>query len=342
MNKQILALAVASALSVPAAASAAQVVGDALEIYGKVHVSLDAVDNDTDSNLSIASNSSRLGFKGTMDLNEALDAFYKIESKVVFDESGSNLASRNTYVGVSGGWGSILTGYRDTPLKDVRGKFDLFGDTVGDARSVLGNSGTFDTRAKNVLMYSLPKTGGFDLDAMYSTAYDGDDIAGQDDNDFDLTSVRAGYKINGFYITGAIESQSQGAADDLEAMRAVATYALKNTRFGFIWENLDFGADEQSGYGLNAAYKMGANTFKAQYLITDESDNGTDNGASMLSVGVDHKLAKTTSLYAMYSVVDNDANAGFQIAGGHDSDKYAVATPGDSVSALSLGMVHKF
>lgn len=341
MNKQILALAVAGALSTPAA-HAVEVAGDALEVYGKIHVSVDAVDNDTDSNLSIASNSSRLGFKGKVDLSEALDAFYKIESKVVFDESGSNLASRDTYVGLSGGWGSVLAGYRDTPLKDVRGKFDLFGDTVGDARSVLGNGGTFDKRARNVLMYSLPKAGGFDLDAMYSTAYDGDDIQGQDDNDFDLTSVRAGYRAGGLYLTAALESQSQGPAEDLEAMRAVATYALDKARFGLIWENLDFGIDEQSGYGVNAAYTLGANTLKAQYLITDDSDNGTDNGASMLSVGVDRKLAKTTSLYAMYAMVDNDANAGFQIAGGHDSDKYAVANPGDTVSAISVGVVHKF
>lgn len=341
MNRKIFALALAGAFSTPAAHSA-QLAGEALEIYGKIHVSADAVDNDTDSNLSIASNSSRLGFKGKVDLNDALGAFYKIESKVVFDESGSNLASRNTYIGLNGGWGSLLAGYRDTPLKDVRGKFDLFGDTVGDARSVLGGDGAFDKRAKNVLMYSLPDAGGFELDAMYSTAWDAQDVEGLDDNDFDLTSVRAGYRTGGLYLSAAMESQSHGTAEDRDAMRAVATYTIDNLRLGLIWENLDFGTDEQRGYGLNAGYRVGANTFKAQYLLSDESDNGVDNGASMLSVGIDRKLADTTSVYAMYAMIENDDNAGFRIAGGHDSDKYGVANAGDSVGAISLGVVHKF
>ena len=46
MQKKTLSLALAGVLAAPGAANAIDVVGKKLVIYGKVHVSLDASDND--------------------------------------------------------------------------------------------------------------------------------------------------------------------------------------------------------------------------------------------------------------------------------------------------------
>ncbi|MEJ2509700.1 MAG: porin, partial [Gammaproteobacteria bacterium] len=121
MKKSFVAVAVAGALSVPAAANAADVLGKNLQIYGKVHLSLDSVDNGADKNLSLASNSSRLGFKGQYDVSDSLQGIWQIESKVVYDNGGkSAFVGRNTFAGLKGGFGTIAAGYKDTPFKDIR------------------------------------------------------------------------------------------------------------------------------------------------------------------------------------------------------------------------------
>ena len=68
-----------------------------------------------------------------------MTGFYKIEGSISFADSGGEIDHRAAYAGLKGGWGGLLLGYRDTPFKDVRGKFDVFGDTVGDARNIIGS-----------------------------------------------------------------------------------------------------------------------------------------------------------------------------------------------------------
>ena len=144
MNKKLIILAMSAGIASPGIANAVQVAGDALEVYGKAHVSIDAVSakdsaNKDVNNLSLSSNSSRLGFKGEAPVG-SMTGFYKIEGSISFanGDSGSAIAHRAAYIGIKGDMGSVLTGYRDTPFKDIRGKFDLFGDTVGDGRNIFG------------------------------------------------------------------------------------------------------------------------------------------------------------------------------------------------------------
>ncbi|MFP4684162.1 MAG: porin, partial [Ectothiorhodospira sp.] len=66
MKKTVLAIAVAAAVGVPAAA-----VADTT-LYGRMNLSLDFVDNDEDSSHQLASNSSRLGVRGSEDLGMGL------------------------------------------------------------------------------------------------------------------------------------------------------------------------------------------------------------------------------------------------------------------------------
>ena len=185
MNKNVIALAVAGALALPTAASAAQVYGDKLEVYGKIHVSLDYLDsgvsssvaNDsggklTDGSFSIASNSSRVGFKGKYQINDQFTALYQVEQEVNVDGSGNdNWTTRNSFVGLGGDFGKVLVGYHDTPFKSLGGEFLLFGDTAATWRAIVGacadcksytdaNSATvaygddaFNNRVRNMIMY---------------------------------------------------------------------------------------------------------------------------------------------------------------------------------------------
>ncbi|WP_178114726.1 porin [Pseudomonas saliphila] len=344
-----LSVAVAAATLLPATANAYEILGKKLEIYGKAHVSADFVDNDTDSELAIASNSSRLGFKGTTPINDDLNALYQIESKIVFDEGGSNFAGRNTFVGVGGGFGKVLVGNNDTPHKNVRGDFDIFGDTVGDARNIMDQG---NNRAKNSIMYATPSLNGLKAAAMYSTSYeDTQTDEGIEDNDFKLYSLGLGYEVGGLLLSAGYESATTGeefAELDTSAMRVAAIYDFGGFSIGGIYDNFEiedeFGDDvDRDAWGVNAAMKFGAsNKLKVQYVIADDWSDIDDSGASQLTVGIDHKMADQFTVYGAYNLIDNDDNASYRLKGGHDTDVYEVASAGDEISVFSLGMIYSF
>ncbi len=45
--------------------------------------------------------------------------------------------NRNSFIGLSGNFGTTLVGRHDTPLKLVGRKADLFGDQIGDSRNLI-------------------------------------------------------------------------------------------------------------------------------------------------------------------------------------------------------------
>jgi predicted porin len=69
---------------------------------------------------------------------------------------------RNTFVGLAGGWGTVLMGRHDTPLKISTGKLDLFADTLADMNATVGFQ---DLRTDNTVAYISPSFSGFTLAA---------------------------------------------------------------------------------------------------------------------------------------------------------------------------------
>jgi len=354
MNKKLIALAVSAGLAMPGFANAAEVAGKALEIYGKVHVSIDSVSakdatGGSNNNTSISGNSSRLGFKGEGAVG-GMTGFYKYEASIKTDEGGGSIDHRGAYIGLKGSGGSVLVGYKDTPFKDVRGMFDIFGDTVGDARNIMGSidgTDTFNVRATNVLEYSSPNAGGFQANVMYSTAYNKQETQGQDNNDHSLTSLNLKYKANRLLVAAGYEEHKLGTGNGKEkGARLVGTYDMGSVRVGLMYEKLDNDqtvSARHSSYGINASIKVaGDGAVKVQYTKAKDDDAASATGANNIAVGYEMKLAKNASAYLMYSKVSNDANASYGIGGGHDSDKYTVGAAGQDVSAISLGYKYSF
>ena len=358
MKVKLVALAVSAGVALPGLVNAAQVAGDALDIYGKAHISLDSVSakdaaGSSISNLSLSSNSSRLGFKGKAPIG-SMTGFYKIEGSISFENSGGVIDHRAAYAGLEGGMGSVLLGYRDTPYKDVRGKFDVFGDTVGDARNIIGSinsSNLFDKRAKNAVMYSSPKAGGFEANVMYSTGWEGDTSQqqGQDNNNDSLTSVNLLYKANALTLAAGWEQQKHvdtttgDTTNKGTGTRLVAAYDMGAMRIGLMYENLDDDtstAKRRTAYGANFVFKAGEGKIKLQYVKAGDTDASTASGANEIAVGYDYKLAKNSSTYVMYSKISNDANASYAIGNGHDQ-QYLTAS-GKDVSAISVGYIYSF
>lgn len=365
MNKKLLAMAIAAAMAAPAAAMA-----DAT-VYGKVHVAIDLVGGDSIEDLGggaeadygqlqVVSNSSRLGVKGSEDLGNGLTALWQYEVTANVTESGDLFGGgRNSFVGLSGGFGTLLVGRHDTPVKGVSRKYELFPEYVGDSRSILnvGAVAGYDLRTPNTIAYVLPKMGNFSAIVGYVTDHDKAGTSGtsKDDGNFDAYSLAAGYdggmwtadlgyevhNIEDPGVAGASDSESVlrlGAGVKFGAARVVALYQ-QVTDQNFVDGN------DRTAYGVGASYDLGGgNVIKAQYYLADESDEGSDNGASMFALGFDHKFTKRTTVYLAYAATanDDDANSNPWGSGGNGrGNKIACETGGDC-NAFSVGMIHKF
>lgn len=169
MKRTLIALGVAATVALPVAAQAAP------KVYGKLNLSVQNVDADTnaavpDSFWEVRSNASRFGVKGEDELTATLSAVYQIEWEIAGSSNGTvgaggvgtandsslDLAARNRFVGIkSNDFGTLKLGRIDTYLKQAEGKVDQFNDLAGDFEAVLGAQGG-TARANNVIDYSSP------------------------------------------------------------------------------------------------------------------------------------------------------------------------------------------
>ena len=349
MKKSLIALAVAGAFAAPAFAATSNV-----DVYGKLHMSVSMYDDQDEgtaaeydgiNDLQISSNASRIGFKGSEDLGGGLKAIWQIESGVNLDEQTGTLSSRNSFVGLNGGFGTVLLGNHDTPLKLVGRAVDLFGDTIADSRNVLG--GGSDARARNVVAYVSPNFSGFAFAGAYATdAFDGNGNAGDTEN----VGV---YNLNGTYTNGPIYvGVGYGDGDGHEALglgahlRVAGGFTFGNAKVVAQYDSLEddtTAGEDYAAWMVGGAYTMGAIVLKANYM-EGEVDNCTAPTCepSQWTIGADYNLSKRTSVYALYAATEGGVTLGGG-AGSSDRIDGMFQTNGDQdVSALSVGVVHSF
>ena len=356
MNKKLLAMAVGAALVAGATAATA---GDEPTFYGKLHLSIDSVDNgapapaDADG-IYVSSNSSRLGIKGAVDLDGGMKAVYKYEMSTNYDETVL-AGNRNAYLGLKGGFGQVIAGRHDMPFKTVGRKHDLFGDTIGDHRAVtrannlpgaiVTGSDDWADRNTSMIMYSN-KFGAVD----FKLAYAVEDNNGDDTEDL---GIGINYKQGPLKVMFANETHGMGSATgakDSTGNALAGSYKMGNMTFKagyFAISDIGSGSGtDATAMTLGAAMKSGKNTFKVQYTMAEVDADALASAEelTLLAVGVDHKLGKKTSVYAVYSSIANDdaTSAGFNNTG-YGTDGIAIAgSTGEDVSGISLGMIHKF
>lgn len=308
MNKKLISLAVSTVLVGSTSAFAD------VTVYGQLHMSMDytnsktkpaAADVSRKSNLSVSSNSSRLGFKGNEDVGSGLKAVWQIESAVGMDEGAGtspsltdmnkktySIGSRNSYLGLAGDFGTFLLGKHDTPFKMFSRSLDPFTDTIADTRQLLGNqqeygTSTWELRPANVVAYITPNFSGFGAVVAYVTglnegiSYDtkGNMISGgADNNKLTAISMNATYKNGPIYVGAAYESHNiknlGGAnANSPSAWRLGGSYTFGPATIGGMWEQIsdyDLVKAERSGGTLFGTYTFGMETIKLAYTAVGE------------------------------------------------------------------------
>lgn len=361
MNKKFLIAAVGAALAagpmmVANAASSA--------LYGHVHMSLDRYDNDDQGGGAergyISSNSTRFGIKGDEDLGGGLKAIYQIETGgIAMDTGASGLGGtlRNSFLGVSGGFGAVKIGRHDTPFKDLGRVLDSFNEQVGDARNAIGSGGVnswfnWDQRVSNTVRYESPTFAGVQVTAQYATG-EGSSTMVASNTANDVVSLGARWTSGPILVGLAHETHRTQTSEDETGLRLVGRYDFGMADVGLFFEQLKdlegtAGSDLKT-MGVAANLKMGNDKVKLHYYKIDDLDGaggGNGTGGSLLAVGFDHAFSKTATVYVNYAKADNDNNANFvnvaSANGGHGNAHSLPGTDGKSPSGFSAGMIVKF
>ena len=352
MKKSLIALAVAGVVSAPAFAATSNV-----DVYGVLNMSLNYVDSDvvgSTESTNVTSTASRIGFKGTEDLGGGLAAIWQIESGFNADEQSGSLSTRNSFVGLKGGFGTVLMGNHDTPMKLLGRMVDNFGDTLADSRNILGATSdtgktAFDMRTKNTVAYVSPNFSGFTATAAYVADWSGSTSA-LDSQNTDAYSINGVY-TNGPLMLGAAYEAHNGATSapapgsNSDMWRIVGGFNVAGFKLAALYETIDgdVAQDNRNAYGLFATYNMGAFALKANYMAAGESDLvGGNDGGDQWTIGADYSLSKRTVVYGYYVATSNDANAGYGLGAGAGASDTTVGNLGTDPQAFGLGVRHAF
>lgn len=357
MQKKIIALAVASALTMPAWALAE------VTAYGQLNMAYEMTDTGSATagtgttaakRNQVSSNVSRLGFKGSEDLGNGMSVVFQMEGEVMADTGAQSLFTRNTFAGVAGGFGTVVLGRHDTPYKMATRKLDVFADSIADNRSIMG--GGHDARLSDVAAYISPSFNGLTIAAA---------MVGQKDNTLGAagSTVKSATSISGNYArdnyTASLAMQTVSAKDklvaanegDLTATKLGGSYAMDAFTVGLAYEMLTNkvggGKADNNNLYLAGTYKT-SDAGKVKLAYTSASGTKTSagtakDGATQLSLGYDHSLTKNTTVFALYSSIANDVagTRGFT-SGGSTGDTGAAGTADDDMTALAIGVRHAF
>jgi predicted porin len=323
---------------------------------------------------SMSSNSSRLGIKGDEDLGGGLKAVYQMEFGVAMDgntDGGANangngtvsgttarnnnfMSLRNTFVGLSGGFGTVLAGRHDSLIKMTGRKYDLFGDQIGNNRNILGGSAAaastlVDGRHNNVLAYVSPSFSGVSFGVAYvpSSAATGAETFDNAATKQAALTAMVDYTAGAFSVTGGyINIDNADTVNAFTAYRLGAGYTFGAAKVVGLYQNAGLsgaGNSKQDTYGIGGSYKVGAaGTIKAQYYTAADVNGGKVDG-TLTTVGYDHALSKNTTAYAVYAAAHNNTSAAYttdMTNSGSGSNVAAIA--GKDNSAFSVGIIHNF
>lgn len=347
MNKKLLALAVAAAVSAPAVALADT---STVTLYGTLNIDLDNVKAEsaagTGVNLPqrnrVTQNSSNVGFRGIEPLGGGLNAIFQVEQGVNLDTGASSaatgtFATRNSNVGLSGGFGTVFFGNWDTPYKWTTLPIDAFYATgIASYIAVLSGNSTptapnaanrnaFDRRQNNTVQYWTPNFSGFSARFAYGANEEKSANNAAIVRDPKLFSIAGAYSNGPLLLTLSYEKHDEYAnlatvKTDDKGVKAGVQYAFPTgTTVGFVYEQLKFeGNIAATGLNKNvpvtfltAAQLAAANEAKidAYYLSvrqafgphTIRAEYGADRGLKIDGSEVPTSKAKAYAIGYSYS-----------------------------------------
>lgn len=360
MQKKIIALAIASAMTVPAMAFAAEAT-----ITGQVNMSYDYYKdgNTTETSTNrLNSNNTRLIWKGAEDLGNGMSAIWQLDARLQADTGTNGLTTingtttsvnqlfgGNNYLGLkSDSMGALMAGRMDAPYKVATRNLDVFFDVAGDNRSNSGAGITgllsHDARLNNALAYMSPDMSGFSV--ALATVFGAEYAAANQTKGsaYSLAGMYNGGPINASLSYQTVKSGSPTSGDLAGA--AAANVDDKDTAIklggGFKTDVFTVNAlieqtnskpaatgveAKRTNYYIGGRFNFTPNDGIRAAYTKRGATSGVTNDATQYAIGVDHSMSKTTSVYVTYVKT---------------KDNTTLPTAAADPSALSFGMKHSF
>jgi predicted porin len=328
MNKKLIAAAVAGVVLSPAVMAQGS---NPVTLYGRMDIAFDSVrapggTSPLASRTRVTDHASRLGVRGTEDLGGGTRAWFQIESAVSPDVGGASLASRNSGVGLQGGWGSFLLGRWDTPYKLGTIPIDPWGDVrLPGQVTTIHDNGNFDARPNNAVQYWTPNIQGFQARVHYSA--NENKASGVNPT---LYSLGLTYDKGPIYLHVGSEQHRNRTATEGSAVASFKETGNQiggqlragKLRVGLVYETIKktTWANKQKNVLFNGSYAMGPGTLL--FMVGSSKDGrlnaGTQNpkGTSW-GLGYNYTLSKRTYVYADYAQIKNNEVSNKDFGGGN-------------------------
>jgi predicted porin len=320
---------------------------------------------------------SRLGFKGSEDLGNGTKAIFELEMGFLADNGTNSIGApsagssggsvpntgpvfrRHAWVGLTGGWGTVVGGRVDGARYGVVGRYDPFEQGgVANAASLQVHA----TRADNAIAYITPNFEGLYAVLAYTSSLIGQEAAGNN-GDARLWVIQPNYVMGPLSVTLNYEhlSAHNSPVDaKINIYVAGASYDFGVAKLTGYWEHVK--TDTSSGTPTSGAlsdqtsWLIGGNvpitendSVRASYV--DYTDHTTDpilghDSCRKWGIGGRHFLSKRTNFYADFaSISQRDKGhctiyptpTGASADSGAGSNQFGVGTRG-----FDAGIVHRF
>jgi predicted porin len=299
---------------------------------------------------------SRLGFKGTEDLGNGLKALFLLENGFQGDTGaagqGGLIFGRQAYVGLQGGFGTVLIGRQYTPHYLVQAFADPFGSGyVGDTKNLLGTTGNSFSRMDNTVKYISPVFSGVTVELVAAPG----EVAGDSASGRQLggslawangpLQLRVGYHNRNndtatLHGTDNAKNTVLAAVYDFGVVKLHGLYdwnrglnssVLRSTTQFFGRPAIASTDSRDALVGVTVPFGPGA--FLASYIHKDDR-TAFKQDAKQIALGYRYALSKRTEFNVAYAKIDNRNGASYTVGSAIES--------GSGDRAASVGMRHAF
>ena len=309
----------------------------------------------TDTRLMDGGNqASQLGVRGVEDLGGGLSANYVLEGGINLDNGAGNVPgpgfafTRQSYVGLKGGWGEVTLGRQYTPIFRTVWRADPLGvNTVFSPVTLWGQNDaqpgltSWAARSDNAVMYTSPA--GMPVQGMIM--YAPGEAAGSTSGNYLGASVA--YERGPVWLGWGYQNKKSGSAaapvaspTDSTSHVVAASYNAGNMVLGGSWgfqgSNVPT-SPKANILNLNTKFIFGASSVYADYGRRDVRDSSRDQ--DQWTLGYDYNMSKRTVLYARGLWLNNKGGGSVAPLGAG----IAVApNSGQNSRLIGVGVMHKF
>lgn len=308
---------------------------------------MDAIDDGSDTTWQPASNSSRLGIRGSLWVSDSLDLIYQLESGLDLTFDGENndgngpvsdsrrlfSKTRPSHLGVSGAAGVLLVGHTDA-LDQWANEFNPFADQVGDLGNFWAGSG-LPGRLDGVIQYRSATSFPVAVTVSYTPYLNGDG---------DALILRGSLQHDNWRFS-ATQSEFETETGKNHSAQAFVTYYQTGDLTlggGFQHEsNIPNSLnDDRTSFYVAGQYRLSRRSqarvmFANSLATTDQSD------AMLWALGYDYFVNDAVTVYGSLAAVNNENNVNFSVNGkGHGAA--ITPLPGADPIAFSVGFITRF